>query len=331
MNLVTLAALVAPLALSPQDPETAAPAAPAARADGPPVLELSDLSLGHFTPQHSDPRELERLVSRMVGRHFYVVERGGMRSEPIANLSLLGREIVLYDTQEYVARLKTTLEKLDALGELRERPSRELVTRQYRPRHVSLQTATEAVRSLTREHPDRSMNLSSVVERRTLVLHDTEVHVTKMEEVLLEIDRPEEQVLVTSYLLRGTSGEAGSGGARRGPEAPSELLAGLEALLPGMQFESLGIAMLRTAVVANRPVELSLAGHDGTDFEIRFIPQAYDTDTGNLTVESCTVNRRHDNRRVLSTNTVFRGDEYTVLGATGADPVFVVVHVRSIS
>ena len=62
-----------------------------------------------------------------------------------------------------------------------------------------------------------------------------------------------------------------------------------------------------------------------------FRPIAYDAQTGSLSVSRCGLFQPDtpslDERTYFQTSAIFRGGEYTVLGAVGTEPVFLVVRV----
>jgi len=297
--------------------------------EGPPLVSVGELSLEHYTPRYSRAKELYILADRMIGRQLFVRERGGYNANPVNNLSLLGDQIVLYDTGEYVKTLLGTLQALDLPGGEKEQAGTQpYVTSHYVPRYISLASAEQTISPLRRTLDDGHNNLGLVEERRTLVLRDTQARIDEMLKLLASIDLPEEQVLLRVFLLEGHPGDDEAG------HAPAELLRNLKQLLPGTGFRSLGYAMLRTGVVPQRPVELSMNGKSGLQFELSFWPVAYDKQSGTITARDCSVESTENSpggeRSLLRTDTLFRGKEYTVLGATGSDPIFVVVHVEPV-
>jgi len=295
-----------------------------------PLLELNELELSHFSPKHAQVYELHRIASQLCGRSFFVVERGGLGSQPVPNLLLLGDQLVLYDSAQYVARLRDTLARLDEqVGGADERAVA-YVSAQYAPKNLSLDSALGALSSFARNLDDGNANLAAVPERRTLILRDYAERVAEMTKVLERLDVPEPQVQITCYLLQGKRGEPDTS------TAPTELVTNLERLLPDLGFSSVGFGMLQSGVVPNRVVELGVEGADGLRFDVRFQPVAYDPSTGSMTVQRCQVELfdvsapNRATKSVLSTDTVFRGGEYTVLGATGQSPIFIVIHVRPV-
>ena len=141
----------------------------------------------------------------------------------------------------------------------------------------------------------------------------------------------EGQVLFTCYLL-----EASQGGASEG--VPQELVTHLGKLLDGLSFRSIGFAMLRSGVSPGRPISLSVDSAQNVRFELKFEPIAFDPASGTVSVQRCSVFMTERTaaggpNSMLTTDTVFRGGEYTVLGATGqaSKPVFFVVHTKPVN
>jgi len=290
-----------------------------------PILEIRDLIVAHYAPANSHAVELYQLIRPMIGREFYVAERGGIHAESVRNLAVLGDQIVIYDTQDYVDTLLETLRKIDVVQRGAADGMEPYVTRSYVPKFITLDSAMEALSPLMRRRSG-ARNVSPVEDRRTIVMRDTESRVSEMEGVLRSLDLPEDQVLLRCYLLRGRKGETDTSGA------PSELITHLERLLPDLGFQSTGFAMLQSGVVPGREVHMSVKGQDGLGFDLTFTPVAYDSSTGSLTARGCRVGLTYtlssQTESLLMTDILFRGGQYTVLGATGSDPVFVVVHVE---
>ena len=174
-------------------------------------------------------------------------------------------------------------------------------------------------------------NLSVARERGLLVVRETPDRLKEIHELLKRIDTPKPQVLITCQLIRG--GKDIEAGALTG-----ELYAHMEKLVPGFRFDQVGFGMLQSAVVPGGMVSLKLDTNYGDSYELSFQPVALEQETGTLSVANCTLFKQRrqaqgavhagDSRvRVFSTDTMFRGNEYTVLGASGMDPIFVVVRV----
>jgi len=339
MGPLPLALLLAlPLAPPAQNPE-----AQGARSAGPPVVSVDTIQLRTYTPAFVSAEGLLQIAERTVGRSLFVLERGGMEGEPVDNLSQLGRSIVLYDEPAYVARMLSALQALDQPTGKKEADP--LVVREYAPRYISLSSAGEALQPFQRryeagEGATRTLtdSLSYLRERNQIVLRDTEENLGRMEELLKRLDVPEPQALLTCYLVQADPSGDGAG-------LPKDLLANLAKIVPQFRFRSIGFALLQTSIAPGRSLTLRIDGGPEVGFDLSFSPVAYDPTTASLSVQNCTVQRdlyasvtrdgtterqRAGDRRLFTTNTVFHGGEYTVLGATGADPVFLVVRLTPV-
>lgn len=315
---------------------------------GPIVLELDSLRMMQFTPENVGVIDLYQTASALLARSYFVAEKGGINSSPVSNLSMLGDSLVIYDTEEYVKKVLTALDALDVprvLNAAGNAPAPTITTAEFRPRHISLQTAERALRPFERKvYEDGNprgksqpwANISDVPDHSLLILRDTEAAVAEMLELLERIDVPEQQVLLTCYMIRGKK-EANSG------DLPVELTTHLTRLVPQFQFESLGMAMVQTTAAPGSEVELRIGGIDSEVFNLRFRAVAFDERTASLTVEKCSLEQelyqdvfsgpdgiqkqRAGSVDLFTTNTMLRGGEYTVLGATGTEPVFLVLRI----
>ena len=317
-HLALMLLTVSPLALQDQEHQ------------GPAVYALSELSIQRYDPTHVSATMMHHIAQGIVGRSFYLKERGGVRGQPIDNMVQMGDSLLLYDTADYLARMQAALEAIDVLQETeRPEPDDERVTFHYTPRHMSMSDLLSIVEGM-------SSYMTMARERHVLVVHDRQSVVNEIKTLLAEVDVPVEQVLVTAYLVRGwNSTVEASGSKATGPGLPADLKEHLGRLVPGLEFESAGFAMLQTAVLPSRNGQVGLQLIDvgqGAEFSLSFAPTAYDSQTGSLSVEDCSLTAltQSGTQRIFSTNTVFRGGEYTVLGATGAKPMFVIVRLTKV-
>jgi hypothetical protein len=288
-----------------------------------PVLSLADIVLEQYVVQFVDPEELLDNATELVGRSYYVAERGGTKGDMVENLRQLGRNLIVYDTPDQVGRVLALFRTLD----VRPPETGQTKTFEYAPRFVSLKTVLDALKPLN--HPGFSM--SDVDERGLIVVRARSERIQEIQELLARVDVPERQVLVTCYLV-------GSVEAVEGPPLPAELVGNLSKILPEHRFARLGMALLQTGVGSERPFSLEIQTDEGT-YQLTFKPVAFDPKTGSLTVERCqlreAIGESHAAgeapvlvyREIFLTNTTFRGGEYTVLAATGVDP-FLLLAVR---
>lgn len=298
--------------------------APQAQEPGPdanrtlPVLSVDELVLRYFVPEHASASRLSDTLWQLVGREFYVLERGGYASEKVDDLFELGGQIGVYDTEEYVNRVLALAGELDRESASRAQTAGSYVTRTYTPRFVTLDLLDRALQPFVRQilvGDEWAPNVTSVRDRGLLVLRDEQACLDEMLALLASLDVPERQVRLTCWLVSGVTN------AGNDPSLPKELVQDLGKLMPGMGFQARGFAMLNTTASVERPRSVQLE----SDSSFQFLPSAYDGETGTLTVASCAL--QSGGRELFSTSAVFRGGEFTVVGAVGADPVFLVVRV----
>lgn len=303
----TLAVLIASFAL--------APGALARQEEAPQIPEhsLSEIVLQQYRVQHVDPDELYALASDLVGRSFFVKERGGPSAHPVSNLRMLGDGVIVYDTPEQVKRVLDVLKQLDVARE--STAQAELQTIEYRPRFVTLDTAFQSLRPF-------GSNVSAIQDRGILVIRDRRA--PQMLELLGRIDVPARQILVTCYLIEALPAEEGT------VPLPKELVDHLQKLLPSYPFSQIGMALLRLSVGAEK-VALEIDSTSGATYHLAFRPIAFDPTSAALTIEGCSLVEDWPGdpppRELFSTNTMLRGGEYTALAATGSTPLLLVVRM----
>ena len=315
--------LLAPLQVDPQVPVPQPP--------GPIVQSLGELVTASFRPERVDAERLEDLLHGMIGRSYFVTERGGLQSEPVDNIWRLGDQILIHDSRGYVERVLELCRTLDQL-ESAAPASTVLTTLELRPRYVTIETALEALRPfgrLVEVDGQRRDNIHAVLERSLLVVRDTAENLAEMTAVLERVDQPRPQVLFTCTLL--AAGEP----QPRDPAlpVPQDLAQHLDRLLPGVRFSPIGFSVLRSSVAPGAEVRIRIEGARGVAYTIEMRPVAYDPETGALTVSSCELHSQQSDGTYVEefgTSAVFRRGESTVLGSTGDAPVFLVVRVESV-
>jgi hypothetical protein len=325
------AVLLLPLA-PPQQPRAADPTR---------VLALDAVRLESFIPQHVAAGDLFQVAHQTLGRDVWIAERGGTNGRPASNLALMADRILVYDDPTYVELILDSLRKLDQQDPAMP-ARRELIAREYAPRYITLDSAYAALAS----YDNRGSGVvqmgggprivSAIAERNVLVLRDTEARVAEMSKLLSSLDRPEPQAILKCYIVRGA--------AEGDPKGlPSDLVKNLGALVPELRFTSVGFGLLRTSVASGRDVALRLEALPGYGaFELSMLPVAYDPATASLTVQRCRLDRNGPaafagatgagagREQIFSTNAVLRGGEYTVLGASGSEPLFLVLHLTPV-
>lgn len=303
--------------------------------DQPPRVSVAELVVGQYEPKNVSIEALEDLVEDMAGRYYYVAERGGYQSEPVSNIDYLGDNLIVYDTQDNVARVLDLCATLDRAPSAQ--PPEGLTTFEYRPSYITLDGAYSALSSFQRnvrsDEDDAFVpNLAPMQERGLLVVRDTGANVAEMRGLLQRIDVPREQILITCYLLS----TAEPGAEASGLTLPPDLVSHLRQLLPTFQLAPIGFSMVRSSVAPDAQMRIEIwTTNRAQVYHLELAPSAFDSASGSLTVDRCVLDVAmggNTNARVevFSTSAIFRGGEYTVLGATGVKPVFLVVHVATV-
>lgn len=308
----------------------------------PPMLEVANLRVRHYQVQHVDADDLAEVASSMVGRQFYVKERGGIQGGAVRNIRVLGASVIVYDTEEAVERVLEALDSLDMPAQRSSRPgmlsSSSIQTLNYAPRYMSARAVADSLQSYARPITMSAAggrittikNISLVSERNLVLIRETEAELGAIRQALEDVDKPEPQVFLTCYLVRSSKQ---SGAAENDTSGlPVELVRDLSKLLPNYAFRSTGLAMLRTSAAQEENV-LVLTDEDQVTFRLSFLPVAYDSVEGSLRIAHCrlTQQRTGANDQILfTTTTVLRGNQYTVLGASGPDPLFVVIRAAPV-
>ena len=125
---------------------------------------------------------------------------------------------------------------------------------------------------------------------------------------------------------------------------PSELETHLKKLVPQFEFTSVGFSLIRTSVDGGE-LKLSVATDGKVQYQLSFYPVAFDPRTGSMTVRQCSLVKHFTHttskqagafslektsEEVFSTSAILRGGEYTVLGATGREPIFLVLQLTTL-
>ncbi len=291
----------------------------------------SELKLLTFRPEHASTKDLLRVIDGLFEDQLTVLEREGGKPRPVRRFQLFGNAILIRDTSAGAKPLLETLEQLDLEARSVPAADESLVT--YRPRFKSAQHLFEAVLPLTRQSAENAPIDLTITTGGLLVLRDRKETAGRVLGFLKEIDRPDPQLMLICQLIQGCSAED-SGGGKVAPEIENEL----KKMLPIPAFSTLATGVIRCSSYSQQPLTLVLC-YPGGSCEISMQPEAFDAQTGLLTVGSCkfevrglTVPGPQAGVSSQSFNSVFTrlsmtAGRYTVLGAVGADPYFMVVKV----
>jgi len=216
----------------------------------------------------------------------------------------------------------------------------------YKVNYVSLDAVEEALRSMDRNfmqqtqggvqaqmgvQAPRGVHLGYVRERGMVLVRGSAANVAKVKTILNALDVAPPSLMITCYIVQGRK-EKGAVGV------PAALVRDLSALVPYEGFELLSSGMLPSNASKELEFNVEFTGERG-EFELKMSPSAYDEGKGLLSLSSikCQMSlfdtidgKRTRNQRSFSTSTSVATDQFTVLGAVGADPVFVAVRMTQL-
>ncbi|MHC5211342.1 MAG: hypothetical protein ACYTG2_11540 [Planctomycetota bacterium] len=301
---------------------------------GPQVVPEQELILHYYTPKHSDAYELAQILSQLAGRMFFAQAQDGTASAPISNVRTFGNVVVLYDRVKRVEQLVTILAELEAANVLPAAQADELVVVEYEPQYIPTNALLEVLSPLRRQIPQPSIlksrgqqpgqggwvqNVTGISQPATIVLRDTRENVEEMLALMKRLDVAPPQAQLTCWLLRGAEEETDS-------RLPGELVQNLSRLVPTEHFEQLSMSMISTSVQPGQPQRLvsdfSNFG-ERARFELDLISSGFDRSAGVLPLTRCRFEATSGQE--FETSVTLKAGEYTVLGAAGADPLFVVL------
>jgi hypothetical protein len=280
-----------------------------------------------FRPRYVDAEELYIATSNMLHNRIMITQAETGETIQRLTVQLLGDTLLLYDLPASLERNLAILRQVDEdHGAAREDPK---VTMEYEPRYLSLNSISQSLRPF--------MNLGKapnyhVVERRgVMVLSDTRETVDEMLKFLARVDVAPAQVLLTCYLVR--AGEADGGAAT---VLPAELVAGMRSLTGIDSFHASAMGMVRSSVAPHGSISILLDAGDNETFELYLDTAAFDKTTRTLSLSEVTLRTRQSDRygsqaTLFQTSTAVESGEYTVLGATGKDPLFVVLQSKPLT
>ena len=284
-----------------------------------PNYPTSDLLvMAQYKPVNLGVYDLYEVAKDLVAHKMRVRDEitGEIMSHP--TMQVLGDTILIYDIEAGKRRALELLTELDHAFQPTTNSNETRVVREYATRFVSMETAFEALRSFRHTwHNDNGSsfnNISLVQERSTLVLHDFQPKVDEM---------PAQQVLLTCYLVAAH-------GSAESARLPKELADGLKQLTGMETVHRQAVGMIRTSVQAQERLSILLESADFGTHELALRPAAYDPESRMLSFSECALLKTTDGKinTLFRTSTSVPGEEYTVIGAVGSDPLYVVLHSK---
>ncbi len=342
-------ALAAPLFL----PGAAGPPQrPGQTSEQPAFQQPTEYLVEYYQPQRANVNELQSTLMRLAQSMVMTTQSGtSSGADPLlryATFQSYGGTLLVYAPSTSMPGLMELARRMDDNYVRPDQAGREeLVQHQYRVRHVSLDSAEQALRFLDRNTMQQmspipaGMRLSYVDGAGLVLMSGTQSYVDQARAVLAELDVPRPSLMVTCYLLRGR------GDAQSSQGIPPALARDLAALVPYEGFTLLSSGMLPTDGAGPMLLRVDLEDEQGT-FELGMTPAAYDPQTGILALDKLSfelelngvensgvgeekTSRRTVDRRFFTTSTSLATDRYSVVGAVGEDPVFVVVRLTQVA
>jgi len=337
--LFALALLAAPAPCRAQQtgptPQQAAEAAAARQGDArePPIIDAADVSVRYLrTGSVSAGRAADALAAQ-ARRRFFVRSADGSVSGPYTNIDSFGEDVVvLHDRTTLLPALEEALASFVVVSS-QPKPEREVLqVVEYRPRHEKVSSLLSALEPFARQIANDSndlafgttavSNVTMLPQSGVLILRDTAERLAEIQGLLARIDIPAPQVMLTCLLIQDVP-SAESADPTAG--LPADLVRDLRELLPVQALHRVGQAALRIAIVPGSRVTLSGVLESGQNFDLMLVATGYDREQGSLSVTDCSL--RRDGGVMFTTSAVLAAGENTVLGASGTEPLFVVLRV----
>ncbi len=205
---------------------------------------------------------------------------------------------------------------------------------QYTVTHVSVDSVRKAFTSLYAEVQSggdfifSGPQLSYVNERNLVLMRGTADQIAETKTILERLDVPKPRVLLSFYLIEGASAEEND------TRVPIELAKDLSALVPYEGFKLLTSAILPGDATSRIQLDAQLEMGRG-EMELELVPAAYDHASETLALDGVSVGltltaQGKRARNSFRTSTSLKAGAYTVLGAIGADPIFVVIKMTTL-
>jgi hypothetical protein len=331
---ITLAALLSLACASAATPQTPQPPEPASSQQAPAArggsIDDSKLVISYFTPKNMIPPHALQLARSLFGDSILVSSETAPPREVAHFLTVSDTTLVVRDTPEQAKRILATLQELDQKAAPAEKaPAAQSQTTIYTPRHV---VANDLMRAV---HPFvRGSELSQLGQEQRILLSGSAERIHELNALLGSLDLPRPQVVITAYLVRGSSEDQAISSAA----LPKELVENLRKLLPMQAFELVATSVVR-ASVAGDAIGVNAAPSPSISYTMSMLPAAFDPQSGQLTLSKLSFQvvegqnvpgMPQPARQSFETSLSVRAGEYAVLGAVGGDPIFVVLRVQPV-
>jgi hypothetical protein len=297
-------------------------------------ITSDDMEMSSFSPKHFALSDFYSMAMDFYGRDILVGDNWHQNLRMLIN----NNKIMIYEEKAEMPLLMERLHALDNSQASEENEEGNLVTMEYKPRHVSarglmkgLQAFQAGVKDSRMHGRQMNSNIMLVDESGLIVIRDFPSHTAEILSALERMDQPVPQIMLTCYVVHGIH----EGQSAKGKPAPQDLQGQLKQVLPFDHFELTALGLMRASALAGTELALDMdnAAQTGSAFRLRMEVGAFDNATGALSLDECrfSINTQQTgNRELFSTATTIYKGEYAVLGVTGTDPIFLVVQVHPI-
>lgn len=294
----------------------------------------SRLRVEYYTPSKAPVR----LLSTSLGQMF-VTARNNDARQIVPYLHSFGETLLIQAPEDKMSEVLELIRRTDEnyVGE-QEQAAHSLEQWSYEVKHISLDSVASALHLIQMEgDPTRAgfsrppFQTTYVQERGMLICHGSKEQVSRAQAIVHELDVAPKQLMLSCYLLKGADVSS--------PNLPVDLTGDLSKLVPYKGFEILSSGLLPTDAGSDMSMTVDLDGGMGM-FRLNLSPSAYEAQSGKLSlsnvqfymelVEERVGRGQSRSSRSFETSTSLRRGQYTVLGAVGADPVFLVIRLDEV-
>lgn len=294
----------------------------------------------YYQPKNADVNVLGDTMERLcrsgsISHKVSAANGGWVTMQP--EFLVYGETLLVTDTRIEMGGTLALLAELDANYREASRESRgvaaiELYT--YSVTHVSMRTVQNPLihlfqgpQTAGRGSRVTPPSISFVDENRQVLIRGTRAQIVAAMEVLKSLDVPQPRVMLSCYLISGTTAEENDA------RVPADLVTDLSALVPYGGFKLLSAASLPSDTNGRISLEVRLESGAG-EMSLVMDPVAYDRASGTLTLGDVRFHLsqgdgKQRNTKQFTTSTSLQQGQYTVLGSVGATPVFMVIKMTA--
>lgn len=291
----------------------------------------------YYTVEQGDAYFIGDMATTIYGVNIPKLDPDGHVVGMTENIIVLDdHRLLIYDRPSSAEKILTLCKELDVPAQAETQADREFTSEIYTPRYVSVEDARLALEPFNRvileSNAGPRSNLQLLGNSGRLMLRDTAANLDKMRALLDELDRSAPQIELTCYVLRGLDEPVDNG-------LPKELTDNLSRIVPFPGFDLATMGVVRTSADSSgASVSIEMPGIDER-FELDAQISAFDAQGDGrqvLTLSNCRMKRMiwqpgSDTLQPLfETNVALGSGEYAVMGATGSNPIFVVLRFERV-